>query len=136
MQQILKNKLSKLLTSASAHTTQTTSMCTRLRTVSAGCLPHCQEKNINHFQKDLQQVCDVMVSIEAIILGQNLVIDMSFKHPIAEFFWSKPYLHTLFGYKVMIFCAVYFLMYLCVFYFIFLPVSQFHICQLWPPWLT
>ena len=42
---------------------------------------------------------------------------------------SKSHLHTVFGYKVMNCCDVYFLMYFFVIYFISLPVSQFHIAD-------
>ena len=65
---------------------------------------------------------------------QNWAIDTVIKHSIPEFVWSKSHLPTLFSYKVMNICVIYFLMYFFVFYTLFLPVSQFHICRLWPPW--
>ena len=63
---------------------------------------------------------------------QNWAIDTVIKHSHSGFVWSKLHLPTLFGYKVMNTCVVYFLMYFYVFYSLFLPVSQFHICWLWP----
>ena len=36
--------------------------------------------------------------------------------------------------KLLNICVVYFLMYFYVFYSLFSPVSEFHICQLWPSW--
>ena len=41
------------------------------------------------------------------------------KHSISGFVWSKLHLPTLFGYKVMNICVVYFLMYFFVFHSLF-----------------
>ena len=95
---------------------------------------------LHHFMKEWSQWslvtrCIVHRTIEAKEgISQNWAIDNGIKHSISEFVWSKLHLPTLFGYKVMNICVLYFLMYFRVFYSLFLPVSQFHICRHWPPW--